>query len=433
MTSFGRPEGNRGHQSPGSAGSNEPASSGADAFRAWQAAERGRYSQSTSGSPEIGTAGGSSGPTAGGRSGAQGGGRTPHRQQVRGQSSSQKSSGGSGSPQGKDGLQLDERQVQTLLEAYYPWALQKVRESDSRLGLMPKILNAKEWLDAPLDRAMRAEIGTEMHRQGISEKNDPEGFHSELQARLAAKMPDTAWREAVKEKLLRRLGSAPTRESLESDPIKHWSYVTKMLTSSVVAFSVAISAPWVCGAFELVNGVMVASVLGATFLNWRLCEIWHHRREANEFQNLDILFREARKAETLERKLAFTGALYDVVSKHGLQKPVLGKLFPEFAEKFDWRGIERFEKLSSSLQKLQQAGRFVAEELVRTGTSVETERGVDQRFDQKLTDFENDLKEIKNHWAAYPDDALSVAKLGWVGGIVYTAYTVASFFAEAGF
>lgn len=433
MTSFDRPEKDRGHHSAGNADSSKPASSGADAFRAWQAAERARYSQSSSGSSEGGNADGSLGSTAGGKGSTQGGGRHPYRQQARGHSSSQDSSGGSGSSQGKDGLQLDERQVQKFLEAYYPWALQKVTESDSRLGLMPKILNTKEWLDAPLDRAMRAEIGTEMHRQGISEKNDPEGFHSQLQARLAAKMPDTAWREAVKEKLLRRLGSAPTRESLESDPIKHWSYVTKMLTSSVVAFGVAISAPWVCGAFELVNGVMVASVLGSTFLNWRLCEIWHHRREANEYQNLDILFNEAKKADTLEKKLAFTGALYHIISKHGLEKGWLGEILPQYKEKFDWRGVERFEYLTSSLQKLQEAGRYVAEELVRTGTSVITERGVDQRFNKKLADFENDLKEIKNHWAAYPDDALSVAKLGWVGGIVYTAYSFASFFAEAGF
>ena len=57
-----------------------------------------------------------------------------------------------------------------------------------------------------------------------------------------------------------------------------------------------------------------------------MCEIWHHRREANEYQNLDILFNEAKKADTLEKKLAFTGALYHIISKHGLEKGWLGEI-----------------------------------------------------------------------------------------------------------
>jgi|688.fasta_scaffold160643_2 hypothetical protein len=297
---------------------------------------------------------------------------------------------------------------------------------------MPIELDSKEWLDAPLNRAMRAEIAEAMRREGISERNDPEGFHAELKGRLVPLMDDVAWREAVKEKLQRRLGSVPTRESLEGS-VKHNLYMNKMLTSSVVAFGAAVSSALACRFGELVNAVEFVGVLGSTFLNWKLCEFWYHRREANEYQNLDILFNEARKADTLEKKLAFTGALYHIISKHGLEKGWLGEILPHYKEKFDWRGNERFECLTSSLQKLQEAGRFVAEELIRTGNSLETEVGVDRRFDQKMADFELDLKEIKKHWAERPDSALSAAKLGWIGGIVYTAYTFGEFLIANGY
>lgn len=412
-------------------------------FRAWEASKLPSDSISPIQVSVDDDNGAGRAPSASGQGGNRGHRPAPNRPVVRGFGSNPGTTSQSTTKQNQPRRDISEQQVIQELREYYPWALKKVRENDNSDGQIHELLDAREWLSAPLNRAVRVSIAQEMRSLGYNEERDPAAFKSALNGRVVdflrqsaepARHPAAAARlQDIKTQLKQRLDGAPTEEVVGKEIVEHWSNIRKMVASCAVSLGAAVSAIWGCSALEVPHFMQIGCALGAAFLNLQLCQVWYKRRDANEFQNLDKLLNEAKTAETLERKLAYTGALYHIVDEYGLQKPILQSLFPSFAERYEWWAKEPYQKLTSTLQKLRKAGRAIAEELIRTGTSFEHEVRVDKAFGERLGDFESDFKQIKNHWAAYPDSALGLAKTGVILGCGYAVLRLGEFAIASGY